>query len=54
MKSKYEQVITMASSDTFFPFVIINYLLDKEKWEERPLEQNLLSAIYGLQKQGGK
>lgn len=31
MKSKCEQVTTMASSDTSFPFVILNYLLDKEK-----------------------
>lgn len=31
MKSKCEQVITMASSDTFFPLVILNDLLDKEE-----------------------
>lgn len=54
MESECEQVTTRASSDTFFPFVILTYLLDKEKNGERHLEQNLLCAMYGVQKLGGK
>lgn len=44
----------MASSDTSFPFVVLTTSWIRKKWGERHLEQNLLCAMYGLQKLGGK
>lgn len=45
MKSKYEQVVPRASSDTFFPFVILNYFVEKEKNGERDIWNGICCVL---------